>query len=776
MRSMKTASILLAVAVALAGAGAASAQTKTQTQIGGWNLEGEFESGLRGLPENPNGSRTPGLADGKFEEYRDINGVTAGTGLFLENLRLRLFRPDEAYSIQLSGKDWGLHTQEFHLLGERLGQWQAGFDWDQMRHIYSTTSQSLYTEFGGNVFKLPTTRPPLANWNNAPPWGCTPSSTGTSKNDCDGQISQQWYTGRLFFKLSPTPNLDLSAEYARIYKDGQRPFGMAFGSPGGTFAELVQPIDQTMHEFRIRGTWATEKIQLQWGYTGSVFVNGYNWVRADNPCNPGAPAPCAAVGNTAQFGTTSLPPDNQAHTFNIAGGINLPMRTRVNSSFTYQIRLQNQDFQQQTYSNSLVLSNPSLRLPQDSLNGNVQSFLFNLDATSRPLAAPVTFSLKYRLYNMMDNSDTPTFSAFIINDQNSISQGPDRAGRYDFQRQNASLDGRWQIAPSTALTLGTGWEGWDRNRNWEVTHTDEFNAKAALDYTPNDWLLVRASYVPSFRRGNAYNTNANLKNNAGDPPGFPGAQNFAMRKFNQADRNRQAVNLMTQITPTDRLSFSPTASYKLDDYIASGMQQNGNTPQRVTMGLQQVVGWNAGMDVNWAPTDRISFSTGYVHESNFQKQRSSVRNPLDSSLDWISNSTDTNDTFHGAIKATILPQKLDFLFNGSYSVSLSRVEQYSPNATGSTLYASTPNAVTYRWPAFEDAYTRLEAALQYHFTKSLTGKLFYVYESFTKHDWQTDTTQPFLGPGISGTPIFLGNDQRNYWAQIVGATLKYKFE
>ena len=57
-----------------------------------------------------------------------------------------------------------------------------------------------------------------------------------------------------------------------------------------------------------------------------------------------------------------------------------------------------------------------------------------------------------------------------------------------------------------------------------MTHSDEASAKAAVDYTPNDWLLVRASYVPSFRRGNAYNTNAYLKNNADDPPGFPGAQ------------------------------------------------------------------------------------------------------------------------------------------------------------------------------------------------------------------------------------------------------------
>jgi len=767
MRQTRTAGFLLAALAILAGAGVASAQTKTETQLGGWNVEGFIEPGLRFFVENPNGEHTPGKQDAKFEEYRDIN-----TGLYLEGLRLRIFRPDESYSFQISGKDWGLHTQEFHLLGERLGQWQAGFDWDQMRHVYSTSSQSLFTVFGGNVFKLPATRPPLPDYNNAPPFAE------------DGQIDQQWYTGRVFFKLSPTPNLDLLAEYTRIYKDGERPFGMAFASPGGTFVELVQPIDQTIHDFRIRGTWATEKIQLQWGYTASVFVNGFSWVRADNPCNP-APvpaAPCPAVGNTAQFGTTSLPPDNQAHTFNLAGGINLPMRTRINSSFTYQVRLQNQDFQQQTYSNGLPATNPGIALPQQSLNGNVQTALFNLGVTSRPLPVPVTFSLKYRLYDLMDFSDTPTFSAFITNDQNAVSAGPQKAGRFDFLRQNADLDGRWQIAQSTALTLGVGWEGWNRNRNWEVSQTDEAIAKAALDYTPYDWLLVRAKYLPSFRRGGGYNTTAYFQHNENEPPGAA-AQNYEMRKFNEADRNRQQVDLTVQVMPTDRLSFTTMGGYKLDDYIASGMHQNGNTRNEVTLGLQQVVGWSAGMDVNWAPTDRISFSVGYVHESNFQKQRGSTRTtfapiaPSDPSLDWISNSTDTNDTFHGSIKAAILPQKLDFLFNGAYSFSLSRVQQYNPNATGSTVYtAFGPNAIAMRWPAFEDAYARLEAALQYHFTKSLTGKLFYVYESFTKHDWQTDTSEPFLGPSVSGGPIFLGNDQKNFWAQIVGVTLKYKFE
>jgi MtrB/PioB family decaheme-associated outer membrane protein len=794
MRHMRTAPAFLAMLAVLAGAGVVSAQTKTQTQIGGWNLEGEIESGLRGLPQNPNGSRTPGLADGKFEEYRDINGVTAGTGLFLENLHLRLFRPDEAYSIEVTGKDWGLHTQEFHLMGERLGQWQAGFDWDQMRHIYSTDSQTLFKEFGGNTFIVRggpgfavSARPPLQNWNQAPPWGCSDSALGSQK-DCDGQISQQWYTGRLFFKLSPTPNTDVSAELTRIFKDGQRPFGMAFSSPGGNFAEFVQPISQTIYEFKLRGGWMTEMFQLQGGYTASVFVNDFPWVRADNPCNPlpssnpPTPNPCPAIGATGQFGTTSLPPNNQAHTFNLSGGVNLPMRTRVNANFTYQFRFQDQDFQKQTYSNGLVATDPSVQNPQSSLHGNVQTALFNLDATSRPLQAPVTFTLKYRLYDYMDNSDVITWGGFIINDQNAVTPSPYRAGRYSFLRQNADVASRYQFMPGTALTLGVGWEGWNRSHDYEVTQSDEALAKAAFDYTPTDWLLARLSYTAGFRRGNLYNSNAWGEANGNQPPTFQGSgsQKTTMRKFNEGDRDQQVVNLMLQITPTDALTFTPSAGYKNTNYISSGLFDNQAAPQRnlSKLGLQQAVSWNAGMDINWTPTDRVSFSVGYVHESIFHKQRNRNNPPDDSSMDWISDSTDTVETFHGSVKATILPEKLVFKLNGNYSQALGRVETYTPNCTGSTVCgaaANIPNDVAWRWPAFYDSLAHIDAAFEYNLTKAWTTKLFYVYEHFTNHNWQEGASlTPFLGPSVAA--VFLGQSWRNYTAQIVGVTLKYKFE
>jgi len=765
----------------------APAQTKTQTQIGGWNLQGEIESGIQGLPQNPNGTHTPGLADGKFEEYRDIRGLgnDNNSGLFLENLQLRLFRPDEAYSIEMSGKDWGFHTQEFHLLGERLGQWQVGFDWDQMRHIYSTDSQTLLKAFGDNVFIVrgsPGGRPPIPAWNSAPSWSCSAASISIGSSDCDGQISQQWFTGRLYFKLSPTPNLDITSELTRIFKDGQRPFGMAFGSPGGNFLEFVQPISQTIYEWKTRGTWAQDRFQLTWGYTLSVFVNDFPWVRADNPCNGDGVTTiaggCAAPGVSGQFGTTSLPPNNQAHTVNVAGGVNLPMQTRVNSSLTYQWRLQNQDFLKQTYSNSLVADNVSLQNPQNSLNGNVQTLLFNLDATSRPLAAPVTFALKYRLYDYMDFSDQIRFQAFVINDQNAITNTPLTAGRYSYLRQNADLSGRYQIAPPAAVTLGLGWEGWNRSHQWEVTQTNEALAKASVDYTPTDWLLARASSSMGFRRGNFYDHVAYFEANQNQPPGFAGSgsQLSELRKFNEADRNQYLLSLLLQITPVDSISISPTGSYKNTQYIASGLTNNGTWFNTAMLGLQTVISWTAGMDVNWTPTDRLTFSAGYMYESIFQKQRNRNNGPNDPSMDWISDNTDQFNTYTASMKATLIPDKLTFKVGAAYSQALGRVQQFSPNATGSAVYsANQPNDVTWRWPAFYNQLARLDAALDYTFAKSWTAKFFYAYESFVNADWQTGALTPAITPSASGS-IFLGQNWQNYTAQIVGVTLKYKFE
>lgn len=741
----RTAAIVASLLAVLAVGpwGRASAQVK----LGGFNVEGEGEAGARFFIEEPSGTRR-----GKFEEYRDIP-----EGAFLERLRLRIFVPDESYAFEFGGSKWGQQDQEFSLRAGRLGLWELGLDWDQIPHIFSTTARMLATETARGVFTLPTPRPSLSAYN------------GARRLD---EISERWDTARLSLLLTPTPDLEVRAEYTRIRKDGDRPFGMAFGSPGNNFLEILEPIEQTIQEFRLRGTLAREQWQLQFGYTFSMFNNEVKSVTADNPCfgltaavTAAAPGCGADATGAPRGGMMSLAPDNMAHTLTLGGGVNLPFRTRVNANFSYSLRFQDESFLPHTV--NPAITSPALTLPAKSLDGFVSTTLLNLYATSRPLP-PLTLSAKYRLFDLADHRDELVLPGHVVNDRTLVVE--DRlAGRWSYTKQNADVDARWRWTSALATTLGGGWERWDRNAHREVPTSDEYFGKAAVDANPFDWLLAKLTYRPSWRRIDQYNTTAHLTHSVleADAIDIAQGQSALLRKFDEAERDRQRVDLMLQLMPTEAFTTTLTGGWTKDDYIRSDL------------GLQDTTNWSAGIDFNWRPVERISFFGGYTHELIFQKQRSRSRPVTGTTtfdfpdFDWISDNTDTVDTFHLGANLALIPKVLDWTFVANYSYALGRVETRNPEAVTSGTAAQRTSAIAQPTPAFEDSLFRLETALKYHFGQVWTLSLKYVFESFAKHDWRTDTLNPFV-PGV--TSIWLGNDARNYDAHIVALTLGVRFK
>jgi MtrB/PioB family decaheme-associated outer membrane protein len=731
----------LAAAVAVvAVASPASAET-----IFGMKTDGEVETGARFFFVEPTDSRR-----GKFEEYRDIP-----EGLFLDRFRLRLFTPEEDYSVQLDGSKWGQEDQEFGLRAGRLGLWEFGFEWDQMRHIFSTTSQMLAVQQPKGVFTLPSPRPLLPTYNSAP---------GLD------EISVRWDTARINLMFTPTPNLEFRAEYMRIDKHGDRPFSVAYGVPDNNFMEIAAPIDETVHDFRLKATLAYDRWQLQAAYTFSMYQNHLTSVTADNPCF-GLTAAIAAGGcgaadgapDAPSAGRVSLAPNNMAHAINLAGGLNLPFwNTRLTANVGYSVQLQNDTFLPHTI--NPAISSPLLTLPEDSLNGFVGIFLLNFNATTRPLR-PLALTLKYRLFNRNDMSDDLDFPAHVINDRTLVAE--ERvAGRPDYTRQDLELDGRWRFGYPAAVTIGGGWEYWSRGSHRETSTSNEYFAKAALDITPVDWLLARLTYRPSFRRIGDYNTFAPQTTVVEDPSALAQGQSVLLRKFDEADRDRQQVSGLFQLTPLEGFTTSLTGDWRYDNYINSDL------------GLQQATSWSAGIDLNWTPVERLSIFGGYTYEHIFQKQRSRSR-PVSGSttldfadFDWITDNTDTIDTFYAGAKIGLIPGVLDWTVNASYAYALGRMDTRNPVAPTSGTAAQNATATAQPFPAFQDQLLRVETALRYHFWKAWTASFGYVYESFQKNDWRTDRLNPFV-PGV--TSIWLGDDERNYDAHWVAFTLGYRF-
>ena len=212
-----------------------------QMDLGGYKLDGEVRAGLQFFATEPTDKDSA-----KYDEYRDVHN-----GLFLERLRLRLFAPDGLTYGTLEGSKWGRRDQEYSLGAGRIGLWDARFDWDQTPHVYSRdTAQLLANDVGRSVFVLPTPRPLLPTYN----------SGGTI-----GEVGVLWQTARLSLVLTPTPEWELKGEYTRIRKEGTRAIGISYQTPMNNFAEFLEPINQTMYDFRIGGTYAQEKWQIQFG-------------------------------------------------------------------------------------------------------------------------------------------------------------------------------------------------------------------------------------------------------------------------------------------------------------------------------------------------------------------------------------------------------------------------------------------------------------------------------------------------------------------------------
>ncbi len=736
---------LTALAVLLAAGPAAAQYT-----LGGMKLEGEVETGVQFFLSEPSKTRAA-----KFQEYRDTDD-----GLFLGRFNLRAFRPDESYSTEFSGSKWGHEDQSFSLTTGRLGLWEFGFEWDQMRHVLYTNTRFLAAETDRGVFVLPSPRPALPTHNAAP----------------ERELSVRWDTARIATRITPTPNLDLRAEYARTRKDGDMPFGMAFGSPGNNFYEVLQPIEHTIHDFRAQGVYAADRWQVQFGYNLSIFDNEERRIVADNPCRaPGvANAGCGAgdSGVAAPFrGQSSLPPSNMAHTFHVAGGVTLPLRSRIHGNFAYSLRLQNDSFLPHTI-NPAIDGDVDVRLPQKSLNGNVQIVNMNLVGTTRPWKA-VGLTTKYRFYQQIDLSDQPIFSAVAVDDR-AITREAHRSHHFDFKRHNADLDVRLTFLEPVVITVGPGWERWDRNEGREVRESDEFFGKLALDATPWEWLQARLTYRPSWRRLAHYNTFAHQAHVVvEDVAGELAGQSVFMRKFDEAERNRQRVDMQLTFMPSEVVTVTPTFGWRWDDYHAS------------RLGLQEETSWSAGIEVGVTPSPWVSFAGGYVYERLDQRQRQlnrpAVFAPDFVDYHWVSNNTDIVHTAHGSVRGAIVPRVLDWSLGASWSYALGYIRTTNPIDPQSGTAAQDATARGKPFPAFEDELFRLEAALKYHFINGWTATLGYAWESFSKHDWRTDSLNPFVpvistAGAVGQSSIWQGNDLKNYGAHLIGATLTYRFK
>ena len=154
--------------------------------------------------------------------------------------------------------------------------------WDRIPHTFSTRRPVAARRGQSGRLTLPSPRPDTAAMNRAP---------------FIDPIRSMWDPVKLAIGVTPSKQWDFKAEYTRIGKSGDRPMGQAFGGSGNNASEILEPIDQTLHDLKLSQSYAQERFQFVATYDLSMFHNGIKSVTSDNPLDAtDTPAAGAARG------------------------------------------------------------------------------------------------------------------------------------------------------------------------------------------------------------------------------------------------------------------------------------------------------------------------------------------------------------------------------------------------------------------------------------------------------------------------------------------------
>ena len=142
---------------------------------------------------------------------------------------------DSFRAVQIVGQNVGKLDQSLWLRANQPGFLDAQVRWDRIPHTFSTDGRSLGSEASPGIYTLPSPRPDTAAWN---------------RSGYLDPIRSFWDPIKVSLALTPNSNWDFKTEYTHTAKNGQRPMGMAMGGSGNNAREILEPIDQTVHDVK----------------------------------------------------------------------------------------------------------------------------------------------------------------------------------------------------------------------------------------------------------------------------------------------------------------------------------------------------------------------------------------------------------------------------------------------------------------------------------------------------------------------------------------------
>jgi len=757
LRRARRKGLRFAIALCAAGLAGAVPAARGDTDLSQFVLSGELESGGKTI--------TGDWGSSEFREYRDQQpGYFGRSALLLEEPKSRFFL----------GFDYdyvGRQDQRYEGRVGQWGRWNIDLAFDEYPYSYGNNARSLYLSQGSDTLVLPAAvQTQLQSLTGA----ARATALGTALDAATfRELDAMYRTGRADVRIQLSPELEAKVGYFLQNRNGDRPFGMAFGSPGGNFADYVGGIDDRTQNLTAGLSYVRDTWSLAFDTFGSFYHDGFDDFTVANPLRA-VDSPTAG----AESGRVSRAPDNRAYALSLTGSWKLPVPapTRVSSTVSFGQHTQDEKFLQQTINQAILAANgPALALPKDSLGGQVDTWLGTFLLTSRPLR-DLDLRLRYRYYGYDNRTDTTELTANVVNDATFDSEVLFTAPN-SYRTQNLSADATYRLLAPLSATLGYAYEQWNRSDERERIYTRSQTGKAALDWKPVDRVQLRAHYAVSGRTGSDYRPYAPLDQRL-EPTEVPDAirvgQLADLRKYDEADLWRNEAGVLGQLLITEGLDATLTFDFQNDSYDAS------------RYGLKSWQQWSLGGDLGYHPCERVGITAGYTFERNVAEQLQRLRNvqtvggvssAIDDPLnDWGSQWRMRAHDVHAGLDVVLLPKWLDARVGYGFQLSHDQTRTNGQNGG--------PFLVPLDYPTDDDKLQYVTAALDFHATESLTLRAAWRWEHFDITDFRHDGTQPFMplsndnsqtGAVSPTSNVFLGDSIEDYNVHIVGLSAIYRF-
>ena len=654
--------------------------------------------------------------------------------------------------------------------------------------------------------------------------GVTPVQTTINNNVNRIDLGIQHDRKEIDERWTPNENWDVKVQYSNDHRWGTQEQGFLFSAGTSTpVAQVPMPVNDTTQDASISAEYnGISPWGLKWNamvkYDLSIFTDQFAAFTAENPFGgPNSPAGAGVASCPLTNATTKIPdcygigqestlPSNGANAIMGQVGVDLPWfkSSRYMLTFNFNDMQQNQQFIPMTINAAGVTglypitaagaTAALLPMPRSSLNGNIDTLLVNNVLTSN-ITSDLKNKVQYRIFSDQNHTPQLTLRNFLVNDT-ALAPGAVGGTEYaphgtlfsSYVKQNANDELTWRALSNLTLGGFAGWERFDYTQ-YPVNYTNEETGKLFANYSPTDWLTVRANEAYSVRRYGAYN----WANFLGAPSYIAGnptsglAEAPALVDFNVSNRNRNVASLYVDLqTPIEGLTFTPTASMRWDDYPTDQALLNSlATNNSAQQGVKFDHNWTAGIEGNYTINSNIQLMAAYMHSNDMERL---IATQSAASV-YGSDMSDYVHTIMAGATWQLIPDKLVLKLTGTHEISR---DTWVTGPVGNCLatIAATASAANCGvvspgnpgYPPMTGLFDHIDAKLTYKIDESLMHQfgfnegyfsVKFMYEQNSLKNWQTNDITPYMYSVLNSSTtslkemVLMGGDNPNYRAEAV---------